>query len=156
MKNQVLVLDSGYIPRGIVSKERAFTLVMKGSAHVVETSPTAKLRSAGGLEFDAPEIIRVNRYIRVPYRRSKTVSRRAIYERDGYRCVYCGSETDLTLDHVHPKSKGGTNEASNLVTACFPCNVRKGSSLISEIGYSITRSSGELRDIPESWKPYYI
>ena len=52
----------------------------------------------------------------------------AIYERDDYRCVYCdaspncGSPTTLTLDHLLPRELGGSNEASNLVTACLTCN----------------------------------
>ncbi len=54
--------------------------------------------------------------------------RKAIYERDGFRCVYCGCSifdgdgVRLTLDHVIPKSMGGGNECSNLVTACHECN----------------------------------
>lgn len=48
--------------------------------------------------------------------------RRAIYARDGYRCVYCGAPEPLSLDHVRPVARGGTNDSSNLVTACSPCN----------------------------------
>jgi 5-methylcytosine-specific restriction endonuclease McrA len=53
--------------------------------------------------------------------------RRAIYNRDGRACVYCGRTHDLSLDHVVPTEHGGTNEATNLVTACRRCNARKGS-----------------------------
>ena len=50
--------------------------------------------------------------------------RAAIYERDGYRCVYCGGEAEL-LDHVLPRPKG-SNYSSNLVSCCYSCNTAKG------------------------------
>jgi 5-methylcytosine-specific restriction endonuclease McrA len=53
------------------------------------------------------------------------VNRNRIFKRDGHECVYCGSKKDLTLDHVIPKSRGGGNTWTNLVTSCFKCNVRK-------------------------------
>lgn len=49
-----------------------------------------------------------------------------VYKRDGYACVYCGRTTDLSLDHVLAKARGGKDELSNLVTACIPCNSGKG------------------------------
>ena len=52
---------------------------------------------------------------------------RRVFERDGYRCHYCGSPHTLTLDHVLPKTKGGTHDEQNLVAACRTCNVSKGS-----------------------------
>ena len=56
--------------------------------------------------------------------------RRRILRRDGYRCVYCGevfTEEALTLDHVQPRVRGGDGSDGNLVTACGPCNLEKGS-----------------------------
>jgi 5-methylcytosine-specific restriction endonuclease McrA len=53
-------------------------------------------------------------------------NRTRIYKRDSHECVYCGSKKDLTLDHVLPKSRGGGNEWTNLVTSCFKCNLKKG------------------------------
>lgn len=51
--------------------------------------------------------------------------RASVYERDGCSCVYCGSKEDLTLDHAVPESRGGSNEMSNLLTACRACNASK-------------------------------
>lgn len=48
-----------------------------------------------------------------------------VYERDGYKCVYCGKKKELSLDHVTAESKGGATSAGNLVTACKPCNSKK-------------------------------
>jgi hypothetical protein len=58
-----------------------------------------------------------------------------ILSRDGFACVYCGQKGDsvkLEIDHVIPKSKGGSNEIGNLVTACFECNRGKSTRLLSE------------------------
>lgn len=51
--------------------------------------------------------------------------RRKVHERDHYACRYCGARQQLVIDHVHPVSRGGTNEVANLATACTPCNTRK-------------------------------
>ena len=52
--------------------------------------------------------------------------RAAVLARDHHRCVFCGCRTFLTLDHVYPKSLGGTDAIDNLQTVCQPCNARKG------------------------------
>ena len=52
--------------------------------------------------------------------------RERIYKRDGYRCLFCGTDSDLTLDHIHPKSLGGPHTEDNLQTLCRSCNSSKG------------------------------
>jgi len=54
----------------------------------------------------------------------------AIFQRDGYACTVCGSRSDLTIDHVHPVSLGGSNDLSNLRTLCRSCNSAKGARLV--------------------------
>ena len=56
--------------------------------------------------------------------------RKAIYKRDGYKCLNCGSKKDLTLDHIVPLSKGGHNGKSNLQTLCKACNCNKSASIM--------------------------
>jgi hypothetical protein len=51
---------------------------------------------------------------------------RIVFDRDGWQCVSCGSHADLSVDHVTPRSRGGTDDLENLQTMCIPCNVRKG------------------------------
>lgn len=65
------------------------------------------------------------RMSRPPHSISTTKSLR-VFARDNYRCVYCGSGENLTVDHIVAWSKGGTNDESNLQTLCKSCNSRKG------------------------------
>ena len=62
------------------------------------------------------------------------MKRNQIFERDGYRCVYCGEQfacEELTLDHVQPRVRGGDRSEGNLVTACMGCNTLKGHQRLS-------------------------
>lgn len=52
--------------------------------------------------------------------------RKQVYERDGHKCLACGTESNLTCDHIHPESKGGTTTLDNLQTLCRSCNSKKG------------------------------
>jgi 5-methylcytosine-specific restriction endonuclease McrA len=57
------------------------------------------------------------------------LKRNEIFQRDGYRCVYCGERfaaEELTVDHVQPRIRGGDRSEGNLVTACRGCNTLKG------------------------------
>lgn len=66
--------------------------------------------------------------------------RLAIYTRDGHRCVYCRAKGPLSLDHLRPRSKGGSNDSSNLVTACMRCNVERGDTpLATWLGADVAR-----------------
>lgn len=59
-----------------------------------------------------------------------TEVRRAVYERDGYQCLHCGTTENLSLDHIHPWSLGGSDDPENLQTLCRPCNSRKGARVV--------------------------
>jgi 5-methylcytosine-specific restriction endonuclease McrA len=129
-----LVLNATYEPLGIVPLRRALVLVLTAKAVVVETSDQ-RVHSAR-LSIPAPTVVRLSRFVRVPYRRTAALTRRAVLERDGHRCVYCERTAD-TIDHVQPRSRGGRNEWSNVVAACARCNHRKGDRLLTEIGWSL-------------------
>lgn len=79
--------------------------------------------------------------------RHGSLSRDAVFARDGYRCVYCGAEgtaDTLSVDHVQPRVRGGDHSAGNVVTACGPCNARKGH----------RRHVDFLADEPEAWRHF--
>jgi len=88
-----------------------------------------------------PRVIQLVHYDRVPHREVR-FTRRNIFYRDKSHCQYCGkvfAQRDLNLDHVVPLSRGGRSEWTNVVTACVPCNSRKGNRLPDEAGMRLVR-----------------
>ena len=135
-----LVLNASYEPLGVVAIRRAVVLVLAQKAVVVEAG-TAVLHSEHQVVV-APSVVRLSRYVRVPYRRAVPLSRRAVMARDRHLCVYCGTRAD-TLDHVLPRSRGGRHEWTNVVAACAACNHRKGDRLLVELGWRISAAPRE-------------
>jgi 5-methylcytosine-specific restriction endonuclease McrA len=130
--HQVLVLNASYEPLNVCTVRRAHVLVFKGKAEVVEQLDRP-LRSACDT-YRWPHVIRLVHYVRVPRLVQRKISRRALFARDGWRCVYCGTSGGrLTLDHVIPRSRGGDSTWENVVTSCSPCNLRKGDRLPHEV-----------------------
>src|SRR5213076_3071747 len=88
--------------------------------------------------FPWPHVIRLVNYVRVPRIVQRKISRRALFARDGWQCVYCGTSSGrLTLDHVIPRSRGGDSVWENVVTSCAPCNLRKGNRTLEESGLQL-------------------
>jgi 5-methylcytosine-specific restriction endonuclease McrA len=88
-----------------------------------------------------PRVSQLVHYDRVPHREVR-FTRRNIFYRDRNRCQYCGKvyvQRDLNLDHVAPLSRGGRSEWVNVVTACVPCNSKKGNRLPEEAGMRLIR-----------------
>lgn len=113
----ILVLNSSYEPLHFTNWKRAIVLLFKQKARLI-----------------TKRVIRLVNYVRIPYHLAKSAypTRASIYKRDDHECQYCGSEKDLTLDHVIPRSKGGQDTWDNLVTCCSKCNLKKGNKLLSE------------------------
>ncbi len=134
-----LALNASYEPLTMVPVRRALRLVIDGKAEIVEAENSRPVCSAR-LVLPRPAVIRLTRFIHVPRRFRRQVTNTFLFARDEYRCQYCGrSGTELrpreslTRDHVIPLSRGGTNEWTNVVTACSPCNTRKSNRLPAEI-----------------------
>ena len=109
--------------------ERVLRAVLRDRVVVLEEHD-AELRSAS-VSYRPPSVVALRRYVQpqqtVPFNRMN------IFLRDGFRCQYCGGlfdSRDLTFDHVVPRSRGGRTNFENIVTACAPCNGRKGSERI--------------------------
>jgi 5-methylcytosine-specific restriction endonuclease McrA len=132
---QVLVLNASYEPLNITSWRRAMVMLLKGKAEGLEHDPTRLLRPDAFL----PTVIRLRQFVRVPYR-EMPLTRRNLFQRDGYRCQYCGCTGQaLSVDHVLPRSRGGSDSWDNVTTACLPCNVRKGNRTPREAGMPLLR-----------------
>jgi 5-methylcytosine-specific restriction endonuclease McrA len=119
----VLVLNQNYEPLNVCNARRAFVLVLRGKAEVLEQRE-AVLRAAH-ITFPLPSVIRLIYLIKRP-RPQVRLSRKEVFIRDAYTCQYCGKHTrELTLDHVIPRHRGGGQSWENLVSACKVCNHRK-------------------------------
>ena len=158
----VLVLNQDYTPLNFCSPYRAFVLVYMDKAELVSEVPTLKLRSIDE-EYPFPSIIRLKRYIYIPYRRVP-LTRAAVYKRDDYECAYCGSKKNLTIDHILPRSRGGKDTWTNLITACEKCNMKKGNRTPEEAGMKLRKKPYrpsffsfilKSKKVPEDWKPYF-
>ncbi|MFM1813111.1 MAG: hypothetical protein RLZZ336_2049 [Cyanobacteriota bacterium] len=133
--SQVLVLNASYEPLNITSWRRAMVMVLKGKAEGLEHDASRPLRPDQLL----PTVIRLRQFVRVPYR-PMPLTRRNVFQRDGHRCQYCGSAHEaLSIDHVMPRSRGGSDSWDNVTTACLPCNVRKGNRTPREAGMPLLR-----------------
>ena len=163
----VLVLNRNYTAVRVVAARRAFILLCKQLAEAIdardeefrvfdfpswldyselrhgEAAPEDLFVRTPRLAILVPRVIRLVAYDKIPKREVK-FSRKNILARDGNRCQYCGKRlplSQLSLDHVHPKSRGGKSTWTNVVTACSPCNTRKGGRLPHE-------ASMKLRTVP--------
>ena len=159
----VLVLNASFEPLNVTSVRRAHVLVFKGKAEVIEEL-TQPLRSASDT-YPWPHVIRLVHYVRVPRAVQRKISRRALFARDSWRCVYCGTTAGrLTLDHVVPRSRGGESVWENVVTSCAPCNLRKGNRLPHEVSMELRAAPRRPTPvlfirlasprIPVGWQPY--
>ncbi len=130
-----LVLNATYEPLSVVSARRAVVLVVREKAELIESK--GSVFSSEKLTVPVPSVIRLLRYVRVPYRRRAPLNRRAVFSRDGYACQYCNAPAE-NIDHVVPRSRGGTHTWENVVAACRRCNTKKGDRTPSEAAMSLT------------------
>jgi len=129
----VLVLNATYEPINVCTVRRAVVLLLKDKAEVIERAGW-ELHSERA-SISRPMVIRLVAYVRIPHdTHRRKITRRAVFARDGWACQYCGCRTNLTVDHVLPRSKGGDSTWENMVAACAPCNRRKGDLTPSQAG----------------------
>jgi 5-methylcytosine-specific restriction endonuclease McrA len=136
-----LVLNATFEPLHIVTWQRAIQLLFQGKVEVVEESDR-EIRTVR-FTIKAPAVLRLLQY--VPLSRKKQLirfSRANIFVRDQNVCQYCGGKfnrTHLTLDHVIPIVQGGKKSWENIVTACKPCNQRKGGRTPAQAGMQLIK-----------------
>jgi len=148
LDGRVLLLNQTYEPLGTVSVARAVIMTFKNTVYVEELDGDRVLHSARE-SFPVPSVIRRRTYINVRRRREASgMKRLRIYMRDKFRCQYCGEKkpvSELTLDHILPRSRGGDNSLVNIVTACVPCNNRKSDRTPAEARMPLLTSQTALR-----------
>jgi 5-methylcytosine-specific restriction endonuclease McrA len=134
----VLVLNATYEPINVCTVRRAVVLLLKSKAEVIEHAEW-KLHSATST-MERPVVIRLVTYVRIPRdTHRRRITRRAVFARDDWTCQYCGSRSNLTVDHVVPRSRGGGSSWDNIVASCAPCNRRKGNAPLRQSGMHLVR-----------------
>lgn len=169
--NAILLLNASYEPLAVIPARRALSLLLRERVDAV-TEELVNISTAAQ-ELSIPTVLRLRRYVRAP-KRGVRWSRRGVFQRDGYRCIYCGIGTgeqqgdtlitkrDFTLDHVFPKSRGGRNSWVNTACACPKCNQRKGDRTPHEAGMAMLWEPKTPRvdylvasgEVPTAWKFY--
>jgi 5-methylcytosine-specific restriction endonuclease McrA len=168
LQRPTLVLNRNWQPVGVASVARSLTLVAAERARIVDPADYqqytwadwAKLIpqtdepfvQAVTFRLRVPEVITLTEYDRVP-RNVVAFSRRNIYQRDRYTCQYCHRQLrseDLTIDHVLPRSRGGTSTWENCVLACLACNKRKADRTPAEAHMPLRKAP-----VRPKWQPLY-
>jgi len=166
LNSKVLVLNRSYLPVHVTSVKRAFALLYQGVAKAVdEQYRTFDFESWRDLSIEVqherlgivngfirvPRVLLLTAYERVPKRHVR-FSRFNIFARDGNTCQYCHKKlprTELNLDHVIPRSRGGMSTWENIVCSCHHCNRRKGGRTPDEAGMHLFR-----RPRRPEWTPF--
>ena len=181
LNSPVLVLNRSWTAIGTSTVRRSLVAMFRGvaaglcvktfalydcNAWVDDNNPptvSGTIRTPAGF-VPAPEVVVMLSYDRL-HATQPSVDSRGIYIRDGYRCQYCIRRlppSELTIDHVLPRSRGGPTPWENCVTACVPCNQKKADRTPKEAGLllaarpvrlrwdPVMRVSPSVR--PESWK----
>jgi 5-methylcytosine-specific restriction endonuclease McrA len=166
--SHALVLNASFEPLHIVTWQRAIQLLFQGKVEVVEESDQ-EVRTVR-MTIKVPAVLRLLTYI--PLTKKKQIvrfSRANVFLRDNGKCQYCGNQygkNQLTLDHVIPIVQGGQKSWENIVTACKPCNQRKGGRTPQQAGMHLVRKPKRpnwlpsasiqfgITRTPERWKIY--
>jgi 5-methylcytosine-specific restriction endonuclease McrA len=187
----VLVLNRLYMAVHVVTVRRAFGLLCRDLAEVLHCEQgqfanynfeswreISELQSkfkgphedwirSVNFEIRVPRVIRLLGYDRLP-KQTIRFNRRNIFARDGNHCQYCGRRfptTELSLDHVKPRSRGGDTSWENIVCSCVKCNVKKGGRTPQEAHMHLIRPPVKPKRSPllsiklgnpkyESWKTF--
>jgi 5-methylcytosine-specific restriction endonuclease McrA len=168
LQRPALVLNRNWQPVNVATVARALVLLWNESARVVDPADYQLYTWADWSRLapraDEPVIRTIRQRLRVPevialtgYDRLSTAavtfSRRNIFKRDHFTCQYCGVQPgpeELTIDHVLPRSKGGTSTWENCVLACLDCNKRKDDRTPEKAGMKLRKPP--VRPV---WKPLY-
>ncbi|BDI15303.1 hypothetical protein ANSO36C_11050 [Nostoc cf. commune SO-36] len=138
LEQSVVVFSQNYLPLCQVNIKRAIVLLVTDKAQPLGFTTEAGWQvHSSNLVIDVPKHIRLTitsneRMWKVP-----PVNRREVLRRDHHTCQYCGSGKHLTLDHVMPRSRGGSHTWDNVVAACERCNSRKGNRTLFEAGMQL-------------------
>jgi len=168
LNRPTLVLNRNWQAVNVATVARALVLLWNESARVVDPAdyqtytwedwanlrPTDDERFIQAVRFRlrVPEVVTLTDYDRLPAA-AVSFSRRNIFKRDRYTCLYCGKQPgmeELTLDHVIPRAQGGESRWDNCVLACLDCNKRKADRTPEQAKMRLKR-----KPVQPTWNPLY-
>lgn len=151
----------------VVNWQKAMTLLFQGKVEVIEEHDVC-VRTVR-FTFKIPSILKLKNFVKTYSQNYIRFSRENIYIRDAHKCQYCNqkfSAKNLTLDHIVPVVQGGLKTWENIVTACVPCNQKKGGRTPQQAGMRLLKKPTmpqwlptvqvrlSFAQAPESWKVY--
>ncbi|HKS90501.1 MAG TPA: HNH endonuclease [Tepidiformaceae bacterium] len=140
----VEVYNADYRVLSRIPWQDAIQLILRDAVYVIDRHSPAVHIHGPSLVIELPMSVALREYVHIPYRRNERATREGILRRDRSTCVYCSGNAQ-TVDHVLPKSRGGSDSWLNLVAACKACNGRKGDRTPQEAGMSMVREPFEPR-----------
>jgi 5-methylcytosine-specific restriction endonuclease McrA len=168
LERPTLVLNRNWQPVSVATVARSLTMLWNASAHVVDPddfqlytwADWARMAPRAGEPFlqavrfrmRVPEVLTLTRHDK-PRESAVTFSRRNIFRRDHSTCQYCGGRPgspELTIDHVTPRSQGGSSTWENCVLACVACNAKKANRTPEQAHMKLRRAP-----FRPAWKPLY-
>lgn len=191
LASSVLVLNRTYSAVHVIGVRRAFSLLCRELAEVIHIEDgtyanydfaswreVSEMRAqfkepqqdwirSVNFEIQVPRVVRLLTYDRMP-KQTIRFNRRNIFARDGNRCQYCGKKfpmSELSLDHVHPRSQGGETTWENIACCCVKCNVKKGGRTPEQANMHLIKTPVKPKRSPllaiklgnpkyESWKSF--
>lgn len=139
---RTLVVSASYEPLRFVCEREVISLLHRGVVEVVSEWSNEKFVPIWN--HNLPAVIRLKKWYARPFRLPR-FRRRIVFCRDSWQCQYCGvrlERPDATIDHIVPISRGGQSNWINCVTACKPCNRRKGSLPLEKCGMKLLKPAG--------------
>ncbi len=154
MDGQVLILNQNYEPLNITNMQRAITLLYLGKAEMVKAG--SRIIRSERMAMPAPSVVRLSYFVKRPFPKLHP-TRRSLLARDNYTCQYCGrKDGGLTIDHIIPKVRGGSEDWNNLVCSCIRCNNIKGDRTPEEAGMNLLRKPRRPGYVPYVSYPKFV
>lgn len=164
---RILLLNSSYFPIKIINEKRAIKLLFKGKAEAIDENGEARTFNKVNID-KLPKVLRLIHFSGIPL--EVKFSKNAVLRRDGYKCAYTGkylSPSNRTIDHIIPKSRGGSTSWENCVCCSIDVNRKKGNRTPEEAGLSLLFKPkapskmeiikdivAETGNVDKAWKPY--
>lgn len=191
LDGSVLVLNRFYMAVHVISVRRSLVLLYRDLAEVIDVEqgqffnynfqswielssmmsekelPADEIIRSVSFAVRVPRVLRLNNYDKIP-KQTLRFNRRNLFARDNNQCQYCGksfSLSQLSFDHVVPRSRGGATSWDNVVCCCLNCNGRKSDRLPEEVGLKLIRKPARPKQNPllnlklenpkyESWRAF--